>query len=498
MYKRPNILFCLADDAGMHFGAYGCSWVKTPAFDRLSRDGLLFQQAYTCNAKCAPSRAAILTGRNSWQLKDAANHQCYFPAEFKSLFEELSDQGYEVGHTAKGWAPGNPGMTAGIPRQLTGPGFNQAECVPPTTHISACDYAANFEAFLDSKTGDAPFCFWYGCQEPHRGYEYRSGIEKNGHRPEDVDHVYGIWPDNDVVRTDLLDYGFEIEYFDRHLGRMIEILEERGELANTLIIATSDNGMPFPRAKGQEYYYSNHLPLAMMWPAGIASPGRTISDMVSFIDFAPTFLECAGVEPEQSGMAAMTGRSLMDIFQSNSGGTVDPTRNYVLIGKERHDVGRPGDVGYPIRGMFKGKHLYIRNFEVDRWPVGNPETGYMNCDGSPTKTEILKLRDDPTEGKYWKWSFGKRPAEELYDTQSDPDCLLNLTADPAFESIRESMAGELHDRLRRQEDPRITGIGGPLDEQPVANPAVRLFYERFLNGEIGPAGWINATDIQKP
>ncbi len=82
MSKRPNILFCLADDAGMHFGAYGCPWVDTPAFDRLARDGLLFQQAYTCNAKCAPSRASILTGRNSWQLKDAANHQCYFPAEF--------------------------------------------------------------------------------------------------------------------------------------------------------------------------------------------------------------------------------------------------------------------------------------------------------------------------------------------------------------------------------------------------------------------------------
>ena len=109
MTKRPNILFCLADDAGMHFGAYGCPWVATPGFDRVAGEGLLYQQAYTCNAKCAPSRAAILTGRNSWQLKDAANHQCYFPAEFKSVFEELADHGYHVGHTTKGWAPGDPG-----------------------------------------------------------------------------------------------------------------------------------------------------------------------------------------------------------------------------------------------------------------------------------------------------------------------------------------------------------------------------------------------------
>jgi arylsulfatase A-like enzyme len=235
-----------------------------------------------------------------------------------------------------------------------------------------------------------------------------------------------------------------------------------------------------------------------LWPAGIANPGRTISDMVSFIDFAPTFLECAGVRPEQTGMAAMSGRSLMNIFQSEGDGSVDPTRDHVLIGKERHDVGRPGDVGYPIRGMFKGEYLYLRNFEVDRWPAGNPETGYMNSDGGPTKTEILKLRNDPTGGKYWEWSFGKRPAEELYDVEKDPDCLRNLAADPALASIRESMANELHQRLLQQEDPRITGKGGPLDENPVANPAVRQFHERFSNGELGPARWINASDIQEP
>ena len=314
MNQRPNILFCLADDAGMHFGAYGCPWVETPAFDRVAREGLLYQQAYTCNAKCAPSRAAILTGRNSWQLKDAANHQCYFPAEFKTVFEELADHGYHTGHTTKGWAPGDPGMVDGKPRQLTGPAYNEATLIPPTPDISSCDYAANFEAFLDDKAEDDPFCFWYGSIEPHRGYEYRSGIEKGGRSPEDVDHVYDIWPDNEVVRTDLLDYGFEIEHFDRHVGRMLAILEERGELENTLVVVTSDNGLPFPRAKGQEYYYSNHLPLAIMWPAGIAKPGRMIDEMVSFIDFTPTFLEIAGIAMQQTGMAPITGKSLTDTF----------------------------------------------------------------------------------------------------------------------------------------------------------------------------------------
>jgi arylsulfatase A-like enzyme len=102
----PNILFAIADDWGAHAGAYGTPWVKTPNFDRVAKEGLLFSQAYTPNAKCAPSRACILTGRNSWQLKEAANHICYFPPEFKGWGEALAEHGWNVGYTTKGWGPG--------------------------------------------------------------------------------------------------------------------------------------------------------------------------------------------------------------------------------------------------------------------------------------------------------------------------------------------------------------------------------------------------------
>ncbi|MFP4250261.1 MAG: sulfatase [Armatimonadota bacterium] len=495
MSGRPNILFALADDAGMHFGAYGCTWVDTPAFDRVAREGVLFTEAYTCNSKCAPSRASIITGRNSWQLKDAANHQCNFPAEFRTVFEALAERGYHTGHTAKGWAPGNPGTIDGRPRELTGPAYNKRQWDPPAEFMNRTDYAANFEDFLDDNHDDRPFCFWYGCTEPHRKYEWRAGIEKNGHHPSDVDEVYEIWPDNEVVRTDLLDYGFEVENFDMHLQRMLDMLEERGELENTLVMVSSDNGMPFPRAKGQEYYYSNHLPLAAMWADGIRNPGRTVSDMVSFIDFAPTFLEVAAVDEDETEMAPITGRSLTDIFEAEDEGHINPARDHVLIGKERHDLGRPGDVGYPIRGIFKGDYLYLRNLEADRWPAGNPETGYMNCDGSPTKSEIIRLRREG-ETQYWEWSFGKRPKEELYDVSRDPACITNLAQDPVHEDTTRALAGELAEKLLIQDDPRILG-GPPLDENPVSDPqGVRTnFYERFMKGELEPAGWINPTDI---
>src|SRR5215213_5222178 len=93
---RPNILFAIADDWGRDAGAYGTKWVRTPGFDRVAREGLLFNRAYTPNAKCAPSRAILLTGRHSWQLEEAANHMCYFPAKFKGFPEALAANGYFV------------------------------------------------------------------------------------------------------------------------------------------------------------------------------------------------------------------------------------------------------------------------------------------------------------------------------------------------------------------------------------------------------------------
>src|SRR5687767_10302597 len=114
--RRPNILFCITDDQSFpHASAYGTKWVKTPAFDRVAREGLLFTRAYTPNSKCAPSRAMILTGRNSWQLEEAANHLNFFPAKFRGFVEALGAYGYVTGFTGKGWGPGDAGTIDGQP-----------------------------------------------------------------------------------------------------------------------------------------------------------------------------------------------------------------------------------------------------------------------------------------------------------------------------------------------------------------------------------------------
>ena len=449
--RRPNILFAIADDAS-HFSAYGHTFVDTPGFDRVCRDGIRFTNAFTTNPKCAPSRASILTGRHTWQNRESCLHWNYWPDDLPVFPDMIEEGGYHIGYTGKPWAPGQWNR-CGRTRNPAGPAYNEHTLAPPEgSCIAKNDYAANFEAFLGAKPAGAPFSFWYGGHEPHRHYTFGEG-EAHGKRRETVTAVPPYWPDEEATRTDMLDYAYETEWFDSHLVKMLDILESRGELDDTLVIVTSDNGCPFPRVKGQMYDDDFRLPFAAMWNGRI-EPGRVVDDLVSFIDIAPTFLQAAGL-PVQAYMA---GRSLFDIFDSAGSGIVTGNRTRAYMGRERHDMGREGDLGYPVRCVRTPQYLYVRNFAPDRWPAGNPETGYTNCDSSPVKTRILELY---RQGRkyHWQLAFGKRPADELYDVTCDPFCLTNLAYLPEFAGTRDELRRELEQVLTETGDPRIGGEG---------------------------------------
>lgn len=465
--KRPNILFVIADDWGHnHAGAYGCKWVRTPNFDRIAREGVLFTNCFTSNPKCSPSRATMLTGRNTWQLKEAVNHYSVFPNEFPVYPALLEQAGYFVGLTGKGWGPGDYKST-GFEHNPAGREFQSRTLTPPLTGISNRDYAGNFEAFLEQRPKDKPFCFWLGTHEPHRAFEEGAG-RRAGRKLADV-VLPAYYPDSPVIRNDLLDYAMEVEWFDRHLGLAIQALERIGELDNTLIVVTSDHGMPFPRVKGQIYEDGFHIPLAVRWGKNIPG-GRVVEDFINTRDFAPTFLEAAGVPRP----ATMTGRSFLNILKSNKSGIVDASRSVMLIGKERHDLGRPNDQGYPVRAIRTREYLYVRNYEVDRWPVGNPETGYRNCDDGPTKHFLLSGFD-----QYYRMSFGKRPAEELYDIKSDPECVKNLASMPEYARIKRELRERMEHMLREEGDPRVTGNAAFFDTIDYTGPK-RHSYDAWL------------------
>lgn len=492
--RPPNILFAIADDWGPHAGVYGTPWVKTPAFDRIAREGLLFKNAYTPMAKCAPSRAIVLTGRHLWQNEEAGNHMAVFPPKLKSWPEVLVDQGWHMGITGKGWGPGIANDANGEPRLITGKPFNRHKAKPPTSAIGNNDYAANFVDFLDAAPQDAPWCFWYGCTEPHRGYEFQSGVTKGGKKLSDIDRVPGYWPDHETVRHDMLDYAYEVEHMDRHLGLMLAELEKRGQLENTLIIVTADHGMPFPRVKGYAYHDSNHVPLAMRWPAAVKNPGRVIEDFVDFTDLAATILDVAGIAQADSGMLPITGSSWREIWESEHAGQVVAARDHVLIGKERTDVGRPHNWGYPIRGIVTRDTLFLKNYEPTRWPAGNPETGYLDTDGSPTKSLILEMGRQDRSNKYWQLNFGLRPAEELFDLTVDADCAHNLAGESVHTARVTALRERLENALKAQGDPRMAGNGAIFDRYTPTNGDG--FYEKFMRGEKPKAGWVNESDFE--
>jgi uncharacterized sulfatase len=478
---RPNILIAISDDQSWpHASAYGNKSTQTPAFDRVAREGVLCNNAFVAYPSCSPSRASLLTGRYPWQIEHAGNFSSTFPPKYPVYTDILENAGYWVGYTGKGWGPGDWRGTGRL-RNPSGTVYNHNQN-PSPDGISPNNYTRNFSAFLQKRPPGKPFVFWFGASEPHRRYD--DGIGKREGKQLSDATVPEFLPDTPIIQSDILDYSVEIEWFDQHLGRMLEIIKNRGELENTLILVTSDNGMPFPRAKSNVYEYGMHVPMAIMWPNQIPG-GRVLDDMISFVDLAPTFLEAAGVEHQ--GSYPMAGQSLLPILSHKEQGQVDPTRDAIIAGRERHGSGRYKNYGYPQRVVRTHDYLYLRNYEPNFWPAGQPQAydydgslrpmhqAYYDIDASPSKSLLVSKRDDPAFVDYFNLAIAKRPAEELYDLQSDPACVKNLAEESAYITIKEQLRSRLKQSLIETDDARLTG-----------NPNVFRTYKRMVRGSRFP------------
>jgi len=430
--NRPNLVFAIADDWGWpHAPSYGDNVVKTPNFERIAAEGLIFKNAFVSAPSCTPSRNAILTGEYHWRLGTGGNLWSIAPVGHPTFPNILEDNGYLVGNYRKAYGPGNDGE-----RPLAGKKYKSPE------------------EFFSKRKENQPFCFWFGSSDPHRGYKWQSGIN-SGMKLEDV-QVPPCFPDHDSVRTDICDYYYEVQRFDREFGNILKLLDSIGELNNTIIIMTGDHGWPFPRGKSNLYDLGTHVPLAIQWGDKIKK-GRIIDDFVSFTDFAPTFLEAAGIPP----LKTMTGKSLMNILMSDKPGNIDPDRNYVITGKERHTPCQIGHMGgTPMRAIRNKDYLYIHNFEPDRWPAGAPDgtfrQNYGDIDNGPTKSYILAHKDEPGMKKFFELSCSKRPEDELYDLDKDPYQLNNVAGDPDYKKVLVSLKKKLFKELKASNDPRMT------------------------------------------
>ncbi|MBE0660668.1 MAG: sulfatase [Bryobacteraceae bacterium] len=452
--RRPNFLFVIADDQSFpHAGAYGCKGIRTPAFDRVANEGVLFTNSFCASPSCTPSRSTILTGRQVWQIEQAGLLYGTIPTKYPLMTHLLEDSGYHAGFTGKGWGPGD-WRAGGLTRHPIGKEYSsRRHATAPRTGIDPRDYAANFADFMRDRPSASPFFFWLGATEPHRIYANGAGLA-TGHKLDEV-QAPAYWPDTPEVRGDILDYYSEVEWFDQQLAQALNVLEKTGELDNTLVVVTSDNGMPFPRAKVNLYDSGVHMPLAMRWGARVKG-GRTVDDFVQHIDFAPTFLAAAGL----SVPSATTGRSLLPLLDSSHSGVIEPSRDAMFTSLERHVMARPDGQTYPMRSIRTRDYIYIRNFMPDRWPTGGEflssnRTTHGDVDGAPIRDFMLEPSNQARFARQYDLCFGRRPAEEFYHLPSDPDQIRNLAPQghPELDAHRK----RLEENLRATGDPRIEG-----------------------------------------
>lgn len=458
--QRPNILFVISDDQSYPYASvYGSKMVETPAFDWVAKNGCLFTNAFVTSPGSSPSRASILTGKYPWQIAEAGTHFSDFPVEYVCFPDMLKDAGYKIGCTGKGWGPGNSGKR---PYNPAGPGYNKAKLKPPYSGISNIDYAENFRLFMEEKVDGEPFYFWYGATEPHRDFE-QNAWKKEGKSLEQAE-VPGFLPESDVIKGDLLDYAVEIEWFDAHLQKMLELLREKGELENTIIVVTADNGMAFPSAKANCFEFGTHVPLAIYWGKEIPA-NLVVEEVTSTVDLAPTLLEAAGVK--RTVYKGMSGKSMLSVLK----GKAKRKEAVAFSGRERHGSARYDNWGYPVRAMRTGEYLYIRNFHPERWPAGDPcrlnpdgsmgemHNGYGDIDPCPSKTFLIENRNNPLVYPYFLKAVSKRPYEELYRIVGDPACLENLVGKSDYAAVLKKMRNELDKMMKETKDTRNVMVG---------------------------------------
>jgi N-sulfoglucosamine sulfohydrolase len=253
-----------------------------------------------------------------------------------------------------------------------------------------------------------------------------------------------------------------VQRFDQQVGDILKLLEGSGRSDNTIVVITSDNGMPFPRCKANLYDSGCRMPLAIRWPKRLKA-GKTIDGLVSLIDLVPTFLEAAGLRPP----AGAAGTSLLPLLD----GKTQDNRERAFFERERHANVRKGDLSYPSRAIRTKDFLFVRNFRPERWPAGDPTMWkavgpYGDVDDSPSKRYILDHQGDTDIASFFSLAFAKRPAQELYDLSKDPAQINNVAGTAAYADTQKRLATELEQWMKETKDSRLSGGGDEFDKYP--------------------------------
>jgi uncharacterized sulfatase len=291
-------------------------------------------------------------------------------------------------------------------------------------------------------------------------------------------------PDVPEVREDVADYLGESQAYDAYIGVLLKRLEETGELERTIVVVAGDHGMPgVPGGKCNLYDFGTAVALVARWPG--VTGGRVVDDFVNLMDLAPTFMEIGGAKIPKE----LNGRSIVAQLSSSKSGQIDPSRTYVVTGRERHVGGaREGNLPYPMRAIRTKDFVLVRNFAPDRWPMGAPyavtdaneptaseletitRVAFPDMDASPTKAWLVAHRHEPLAKPFYDRAFAKRPPAELYDLHTDPEQQTNVAEQASYLVDKSRLEERLVKILTDTGDPRVTGDRLKFERPPFTDP----------------------------
>ncbi len=420
--RHPNILYLHSHDTGRYVQPYGHQ-VPMPNVQALADQGVLFRQAFCAAPTCSASRACLLTGQygqtngmlglahRGWSLRDYSHH----------IVHTLHDAGYTsvlIGeqHISKD------------PQAI---GYDEIIKIPTTRVETVAPLA--MEALRRPR--DRPLFLSVGFFETHREF-----IGPGSLRDVHYSLVPANLPDTPEVRADMAGFKASARSLDHGVGLVLNALDESAMGDDTLVIFTTDHGMPFPGAKATLYDRGLGVMLILRGPTPFDG-GRVIDSLVSHIDLFPTVCDYLGLARPDF----LQGVSLLPVLR----GELASVREEIFAGSTWHAAYEPQ------RAIRTGRHKYIRRWGAQLTPV------LPNTDDSPSKELLLR----------YGWGDREIPREQLFDLVFDPNEAHNLAADPAHEATLVQLRHRLVEWMRETDDPLLAGHVDPPPGVEVNDPS---------------------------
>lgn len=420
--QRPNFMIIIADDlCWRDLGYEGNAEVRTPNLDKLRGESMHLRGMFNPATSCSPTRHALYTGLYPIRSGAYPNHTRVYE-DTKSLFTYLKDAGYRVALQNKEHIGPKPSF--------------------PYEHIEGADDLTNTKSFV-TRDAAQPWLLVFASNDPHgpwtRGPKYdptKLTIPPYLH-------------DNKITRELLAAYYGEISKLDEQVGALMQLLTDAQQVEDTLVLFLSEQGSSFPYG-GKWSVYDNgvHASAILRWP-GKVKPGSSSTALMQYVDVPPTFLEAAGIDPtkidvgcpDANGVTGFDGRSFLPVLRGES----DHCRDYIFA--QHTTIGTNGALeAYPMRMVRDTRYKLVRNLAPENtYTIGGIHQG------EPIESWKADAESDYKLADRVKWLF-KRPGEELYDLQSDPEEMKNLAEDSAFAETKTNLRGQLDEWVAQQGD----------------------------------------------